>query len=152
MGQHQPRCPPWPARDHLAGRIVADQPGRAGAYPATASSSSIMAANCFPMAALSPPIAVVCPPGGHRRLSLSDEPDAIGESQAGPWRTEPTSASSPGCGSQQPPPRSHACLPQPVGQTGSAGGAGPGDTDLLVADGLGPDCCVFLSSRGLATC
>ena len=27
----------------------------------------------------------------------------------------------------------------PVGQTGSAGGADPGDTDLLVADGLGPD-------------
>lgn len=48
-----------------------------------------------------------------------------------------------GCGSQHPPPRSHACLPQPVGQTGSAGCAGPGETDLLIADGLGPDCCVI---------
>jgi hypothetical protein len=54
------------------------------------------------------------------------------------------------CAAQEPsaterqhlPPRSHACLPQPAGQTGSAGGAGPGDTDLPVADGLGPDCCV----------
>jgi hypothetical protein len=36
-------------------------------------------------------------------------------------------------------PCSHALLPQPVGQTGSACGAGPGDTDLPVADGLGPD-------------
>ena len=28
MCQHQPRCPDWPARDHLAARIVADQPGQ----------------------------------------------------------------------------------------------------------------------------
>jgi hypothetical protein len=41
------------------------------------------------MAALSPPIAVACPPGGHRRLSLSDEPDAIGESRAGPGEPSP---------------------------------------------------------------
>jgi hypothetical protein len=26
MCQHQPRCPQWPAPDHLAARIVADQP------------------------------------------------------------------------------------------------------------------------------
>jgi Family of unknown function (DUF5999) len=26
MCQHQPRCPEWPAPDHLAARIVADQP------------------------------------------------------------------------------------------------------------------------------
>jgi hypothetical protein len=26
MCQHQPRCPEWPASDHLAARIVADQP------------------------------------------------------------------------------------------------------------------------------
>ena len=26
--QHQPRCPEWPAPDHLAARIVADQPGQ----------------------------------------------------------------------------------------------------------------------------
>jgi hypothetical protein len=28
MCQHQPRCPGWPAPDHLAARIVADQPGQ----------------------------------------------------------------------------------------------------------------------------
>ncbi len=28
MCQHQPRCPQWPAPDHLAARIVADQPGQ----------------------------------------------------------------------------------------------------------------------------
>jgi len=28
MGRHQPRCPEWPAPDHLAARIVADQPGQ----------------------------------------------------------------------------------------------------------------------------
>jgi hypothetical protein len=28
MCQHQPRCPKWPAPDHLAARIVADQPGQ----------------------------------------------------------------------------------------------------------------------------
>ena len=28
MCQHQPRCPEWPAPDHLAARIVADQPGQ----------------------------------------------------------------------------------------------------------------------------
>ena len=71
-------------------------------------------------------------------LSLSDEPDAIGETgRALANRARVRKLS--GCGSQHPPPRSHACLPQPVGQTGSAGCAGPGDTDLLVADGLGPD-------------
>ncbi|HEY2077790.1 MAG TPA: DUF5999 family protein [Streptosporangiaceae bacterium] len=26
MCTHQPRCPEWPAPDHLAARIVADQP------------------------------------------------------------------------------------------------------------------------------
>jgi Family of unknown function (DUF5999) len=26
MCQHQPRCPHWPALDHLAARIVADHP------------------------------------------------------------------------------------------------------------------------------
>ena len=26
MCQHQPRCPEWPASDHLAARMVADQP------------------------------------------------------------------------------------------------------------------------------
>ena len=26
MCQHQPRCPQWPAPDHLAARIVADHP------------------------------------------------------------------------------------------------------------------------------
>ena len=26
MCQHQPRCPPWPAPDHLAARIVAAHP------------------------------------------------------------------------------------------------------------------------------
>ena len=28
MCQHQPRCPEWPTPDHLAARIVADQPGQ----------------------------------------------------------------------------------------------------------------------------
>jgi hypothetical protein len=28
MCQHQPRCPEWSAPDHLAARIVADQPGQ----------------------------------------------------------------------------------------------------------------------------
>jgi hypothetical protein len=28
MCQHQPRCPEWTAPDHLAARIVADQPGQ----------------------------------------------------------------------------------------------------------------------------
>jgi hypothetical protein len=28
MCQHQPQCPQWPAPDHLAARIVADQPGQ----------------------------------------------------------------------------------------------------------------------------
>ena len=28
MCQHQPRCPEWPAPDHLAAWIVADQPGQ----------------------------------------------------------------------------------------------------------------------------
>jgi Family of unknown function (DUF5999) len=28
MCQHQPRCPEWHAPDHLAARIVADQPGQ----------------------------------------------------------------------------------------------------------------------------
>lgn len=28
MCRHQPRCPEWPAPDHLAARIVADQPGQ----------------------------------------------------------------------------------------------------------------------------
>lgn len=28
MCQHEPRCPEWPAPDHLAARIVADQPGQ----------------------------------------------------------------------------------------------------------------------------
>jgi hypothetical protein len=28
MCQHHPRCPQWPAPDHLAARIVADQPGQ----------------------------------------------------------------------------------------------------------------------------
>jgi hypothetical protein len=28
MCQHQPRCRDWPAPDHLAARIVADQPGQ----------------------------------------------------------------------------------------------------------------------------
>jgi Family of unknown function (DUF5999) len=28
MCQHQPRCPQWPAPDHLAARIVAAQPGQ----------------------------------------------------------------------------------------------------------------------------
>jgi hypothetical protein len=28
MCQHQPRCPEWHASDHLAARIVADQPGQ----------------------------------------------------------------------------------------------------------------------------
>jgi Family of unknown function (DUF5999) len=28
MCQHQPRCPEWPAPDHLAARIVADQSGQ----------------------------------------------------------------------------------------------------------------------------
>ena len=28
MCQHQPQCPEWPAPDHLAARIVADQPGQ----------------------------------------------------------------------------------------------------------------------------
>jgi hypothetical protein len=28
MCQHQPRCPEWPAPDHLAARIVADQPSQ----------------------------------------------------------------------------------------------------------------------------
>jgi hypothetical protein len=28
MCQHQPRCPKWPAPDHLAARLVADQPGQ----------------------------------------------------------------------------------------------------------------------------
>ena len=28
MCQHQPRCPDWPAPDHLAARIEADQPGQ----------------------------------------------------------------------------------------------------------------------------
>ena len=28
MCQHHPRCPEWPAPDHLAARIVADQPGQ----------------------------------------------------------------------------------------------------------------------------
>jgi len=28
MCQHQPRCPQWAAPDHLAARIVADQPGQ----------------------------------------------------------------------------------------------------------------------------
>jgi len=28
MCQHQPRCPQWPAPDHLAARIVADHPAQ----------------------------------------------------------------------------------------------------------------------------
>ena len=28
MCQHQPRCPDWGEPDHLAARIVADQPGQ----------------------------------------------------------------------------------------------------------------------------
>ena len=28
MCQHQPRCPSWQAPDHLAARIVSDQPGQ----------------------------------------------------------------------------------------------------------------------------
>lgn len=28
MCQHQPRCPQWSALDHLAARILADQPGQ----------------------------------------------------------------------------------------------------------------------------
>jgi hypothetical protein len=28
MCQHQPRCPEWAAPDHLAARMVADQPGQ----------------------------------------------------------------------------------------------------------------------------
>ncbi|HEX6449728.1 MAG TPA: DUF5999 family protein [Trebonia sp.] len=28
MCQHQPRCPGWRAPDHIAARIVADQPGQ----------------------------------------------------------------------------------------------------------------------------
>ena len=28
MCQHEPRCPEWRAPDHLAARIVADQPGQ----------------------------------------------------------------------------------------------------------------------------
>jgi hypothetical protein len=28
MCQHQPQCPDWSAPDHLAARIVADQPGQ----------------------------------------------------------------------------------------------------------------------------
>ncbi len=28
MCQHEPRCPEWPAPDHLTARIVADQPGQ----------------------------------------------------------------------------------------------------------------------------
>jgi len=28
MCQHHPRCPEWPAPDHLAARIAADQPGQ----------------------------------------------------------------------------------------------------------------------------
>jgi hypothetical protein len=28
MCQHEPRCPEWRALDHLAARIVADQPGQ----------------------------------------------------------------------------------------------------------------------------
>ena len=31
MCQHQPRRPEWPTPDHLAERITADQPGKAGA-------------------------------------------------------------------------------------------------------------------------
>ena len=33
MCQHQPRCPQWPAPDHLAARIVADQPGQSWSLP-----------------------------------------------------------------------------------------------------------------------
>jgi hypothetical protein len=28
MCQHDPRCPQWPASDHLAAQIVADHPGQ----------------------------------------------------------------------------------------------------------------------------
>jgi hypothetical protein len=28
MCQHQPRCPQWPAPDHLAARVVADHPAQ----------------------------------------------------------------------------------------------------------------------------
>jgi hypothetical protein len=40
MCQHQPRRPEWPAPDHLATRIAANQPGKAGAWCATVAACS----------------------------------------------------------------------------------------------------------------
>ena len=80
------------------------------------------------------------------RLSLSDEPDAIRESRVSPGEPNPYPASAAARSRLFAPAR--WTEPQPVGQTGSAGGAGPGDTDLLVADGLGPDCCVISVKPG----
>jgi hypothetical protein len=61
MCQHQPRCPEWPAPDQLAARIVADQPGQGWSLLCNGVIEFDAAANCFLMAAPSPPAAVVCP-------------------------------------------------------------------------------------------
>ena len=61
MCQHQPRCPEWPAPDHLAARIVADQPGQGWSLLCNGVIKFDDEANCFLMAALSPLTAAVCP-------------------------------------------------------------------------------------------
>ncbi len=74
MCQHQPRCPEWPAPDHLAASLGARSgrhritwphgswqisPGRAGACCAMASSCSTTEANSFLTAVLPHPSALV---------------------------------------------------------------------------------------------
>jgi uncharacterized protein DUF5999 len=91
MCQHQPRCPQWPAPDHLAARIVADQPGQGwsllcnGVIEFDDDGGELLPdGRAVPP---DPPWSV--PPCGHRRLSVSDEPDAMGESRAGPAEPSP---------------------------------------------------------------
>jgi hypothetical protein len=55
MCWHQPRCPEWPAPDHLAARIVADQPGQGWSLLCSGVIVSDDGANCSPMAVPSSP-------------------------------------------------------------------------------------------------
>ena len=52
MCQHRPRCPEWPAPDHQAARIVADQPRQGWSLLCNGVILSTTEANCFPIAVL----------------------------------------------------------------------------------------------------
>ena len=47
MCQYQPRCPDWPAPDHLAARIVTDQPGQGWSLLCNGVIPFDGGANCF---------------------------------------------------------------------------------------------------------